>query len=186
MPIVDDYKIKSIQLDNYGNVYEALQPLALAKNFPHFLHCQGKSPLTYYLAIEIESMKKDSHLKNQQLVINKKFQNIAKRENKILLWQEYTSRKPIIIEDQDNEIEQLSIVNVNFIENDQLRSVAHNSFIGDNDDMSDQDDISFIRMQNDLNDMTKINNNFRYIQPRSHMNRSQTIKEVKQMPQVYI
>ena len=65
----------------------------------------------------------------------------------------------MIIDDLENEIEQLSIEKVNFLENDHLRSIIHNSFHDKSNegDMSGvSNDVSFIRMQNEMNDTEKV------------------------------
>ena len=56
------YLVFGRQLENYGQMFEALQPYKLAKEFKHFEHCHKKSPLTYFLAREVATMVFDKNL----------------------------------------------------------------------------------------------------------------------------
>lgn len=114
------YTIFSRCLENYGQAFDALSPFLLAKQFRNFLECTRKSPLTTYLATETAHMCADEGLQHQQLVISKKFSNMARRDETILVWNKFSTERPTEILDEGNELPQLNLVNATFLNSPQL------------------------------------------------------------------
>lgn len=118
------YKIFSRRLDNYGQAFDTLSPFLLAKEFGHFLHCQHKSAMTSYLATEVAHMNANEDLQHKQLIISKKFSNIARRDETILVWNDFTTARPTEITDKHNKVAQLSLINASFLQRQDLLSAV--------------------------------------------------------------
>lgn len=71
-------------------------------------------------------MSTDEQLKHQQLVISKKFSNLARRGEHILIWNKFKldeaseQTRPILIKDDELEVTELGLVNSTFVMGDYL------------------------------------------------------------------
>ena len=88
-----------------------------------FRNCSRKSALSTFIAVELAYMSMNEELKHKQLIISKQFTNMLRRDESILVWNDYSADRPTEVLDERNQVSKLSLINATFLNNPEIIAV---------------------------------------------------------------